>query len=250
MEGKKTLSATKKISGFLLAMIPLFGVIVPTIGFFYYFGHLSAFGLDTNAFPASLWDLWIYSFYASYELVLWSLKFMFLFGLVTVGLIVACIYFPILSRFVITLDKKGWIPKFLKTEIKFPAAENEFASCISCWLYTILKYLIATLMVLLLVFGVFYVLVKFGVLGEAKGKESIAKYQTSGCAGKTWSGCVSYTNPDNANDKSYSGLLVAASSSHIAIFDGGSVSVITRKPEYVLVRAYTPKKKEKVEKEK
>lgn len=238
MEEKKPLSVTRKSGAFLLAVLSSFGIIVPTIGFFYYFGYLGAFGLDNNIFPTSLWDLWKYSFHASYDLALGSIKYLFIILLITTVLAFSLVYLLIFSPYIYSLDKKGWIPQFLKKEIKIPFASTDLTSNVLRWLFICLKLLIMLLITIALLFGAFIALVKFGALGEAKGKEYIAKYKQSGCPGERWSYCIDYTNPNNSKAKSYSGLLVAASSTHIAIFDGGSVSVIPRNPEYVLTRGH------------
>jgi hypothetical protein len=66
------------------------------------------------------------------------------------------------------------------------------------------------------------------------------EYRENGCeAYGYWSRCVDYSDPTDPKAESYSGFLVTASSTYIAIFDGQGVSVIPRMPEYVLTRQLT-----------
>src|SRR5688572_17542384 len=145
MEEIKSPDIVQKIIAILLAVISCFGVIVPAIGFFYYLGYLSAFGLDTNIFPASLWDLWKYSFYASLELALGSMKYLFFVGLIAVGSIFTLIYLLILTPYFSYLGRRIPIAKFLKMEIKLPSTGTDSISNLLRWLYLSSKFLLSIL---------------------------------------------------------------------------------------------------------
>jgi hypothetical protein len=74
--------------------------------------------------------------------------------------------------------------------------------------------------------------------GKDYAQEFLNRYNKSGCTSEKWSNCVEYSNLNNPLGQSYSGMLVDASSTHIAIFNSEKISIIPRNPDYVLTRNY------------
>jgi hypothetical protein len=233
MEDNRSFNPVQKAIALFLTLISCFGILIPVTGFAYYFGYLGAFGLDTDSFPISLWDLWKNCVYAAIELALIVPKPLGILLVLILGLLTGFIYSLGLNSFAESLDEMGWIPKFLKKEISPSLPE---VNRISRWLLSNSKLPLVVFFFIFLLLIAFFAFVGLASLGGTKGKKDITSYHAFGCFGKTWESCVTYSNPNNPQSVSYNGLLFAASSTHIAILDGTGVSVIPRTSDYVLTR--------------
>jgi hypothetical protein len=239
MEEKKSLDTLQKIGGILLIVISVFGVVVPVIGFSYDYGYMLVFNIDSNIFPRSLWDLWKHSITVILE---WLKTVPFLligFAFMALTFIISLMFFLAAMQ---ALGRKFILRLARRTEAYFEKqlwALKDFYTGGRAYL----KSLLITGLSVLSILGFVYVFVLIPLdYGLNAGLMDKNDYDKSGCIRdgfiKYWSRCVDYANPNDPNAKAYSGLLVAASSTHIAIFDNNLINVIPRSPEYVLTRTY------------
>lgn len=229
------LETLQKIGGILLAIVAIFGAALPIAGFSFSLGYLSVFGMDADVFPRSIGDLWQYSYLMSLK---WLAPIIKAFGGITVLIILMLLAIISLCFILAILRKAGKLPLseekykalFGKVDLIFETIQifyDEFRG----FLHATLAGTTILLFFMLLLADPF-----------RQGKEIAQKilyyYNESGCASENWSSCVEYSNPNNPLARSYSGLLVSASSTHVAIFDSKKISIIPRNPDYVLTKTY------------
>jgi hypothetical protein len=239
MEEKKVLDSLQKIAAITLGFSSFLVICVPAIGFIYDLGYISTFGLDANLFPRVLSDLWQHSLRVSLELGIALLKQL---KPVLPFIAYAFLAIIIVFEFIAILGNKDKIRAFIQKDFKFPFIDDmKLTLALLNKIYLNPKYLLYLFLGIVLFVCLFYLLMKPGQIGVMHARHIMDKYKESGCVSEKWSYCVDYSSPNNPTAKSYSGLLVAASSTHIAIFDGKSVNVIPRSTGYVLTRTYKDK---------
>jgi hypothetical protein len=239
------LDILQKLGGILVVVFSIFAVCLPIAGFSVNLGYLSVFGIDNDLFPRSLVDLWQYSYLVSLKWLSFVIKpfltliYAYIAGMILLFLL-GCVLVVLRTAGKLPLTGNRYEAMFSKVGKFIESCEMFYGETRGVW------YMFLGLAVVLL--SIYLLLSEPFQAGQEFARKDFDRYHESGCAELGWSRCADYGSPNNPDDESYSGLLVAASSSHIAIFDGSSVSVIPRKPEYVLVKTYTPKEKEKPEK--
>lgn len=226
------LETAYKIGSILLAIVAIFGAALPIAGFSFSLGYLSNFGIDANTFPQSVGDLWQDSFMMA---ALWLSPLITLMGKMFLPAVI--IYFAVIS-ILAALTMTGKIPLSKETyQIYFGTQDRIFEAFKSVHLeFRSFTYTGVVLISTLLATAFF--LTHPYLKGKEYAQKSLDRHIESGCTSEKWSSCVDYSNPNNPLAKSYSGLLVSASSTHIAIFDGKNLSIIPRNSEYILTISY------------
>ena len=233
MKKKKSLDALHKIGGIVLVAVSIIAICLPIAGFSYNLGYLQVFGIDNNTFPRSVVDLWQYSYFISIK---WLAAILKPYKNIVMGLLAVIVILLLLGIVLVALRTVGIFPLSKKT---YKAIFGRFDAFIeSCEMFYdgIRNILYAFLVFVMVPIALYYLLIEPFQTGKEFGQKTLDYYIENGCAAESWSSCVNYFNPNNANSKYYNGLLVAASSTHIAIFRDNSVRVIPRNPEYVLVK--------------
>jgi hypothetical protein len=250
MEEKKSSDFLHKIGAALLAIVPILVLLPPIVGFSFNLGYLSVFGLDANTFPRSTIELWQYSYFVAFQwlaasakpyayiLVFYLLLFALLF-IIGVPLVILRVLgkLPLSNKkYKVLFDKKAFLGR-IDTFIE--SCEMLYDEAKGFWY--------GFLIVLLVPFILFLLLAQPYMSGNEFAQKVLNSYKESGCTKNTkngWASCVDYSSPNNPKAIPWNGLLIAASSTHIAIFDGNGINVIPRNSDYVLTRTYKGKEKE------
>lgn len=238
MKEKKSLDTLHKISSLLLALVSIFGIFVPIVGFSFDYGYMVVFGIDSNLFPRSLWDLWKHSFTIFEAFSFASFKYV---GDTLILIVVILVWAAWLLLFLLLaayfLRKTRLRRLIKKPDMKFLSGRLEvFKPALNFF-----RILLRTVIVVVGIVILFLIVYIPFMYGSNQAMSHGFEYKQLGCIADErtrWMNCVDYSNLNNPQAKSWRGLLVAASSTHIAIFDGNSVSVIPRTPEYVLTKEY------------
>lgn len=237
MEEMKSSSTIRVIGKILAAAIPILAIALPVAGFSFNLGYISVFGIDYDAFPRPVFEFWQYSYVIS---MFWLSEVLKTYSFLLRPIIYFLIVISMSGIALVVLRTNGVLPLSKKRYKEKLGKVDRFIESFDLVFDEIKSLLYWLAMITAVILSVYLLLADSYKRGRDFAQKALNYYNLSGCTANTkngWASCVSYSNPSNP-ERLYRGLLVAASSTHIAIFDGNGINVIPRNAEYVLTRAY------------
>lgn len=249
METIDSNSKGKSRSLSLVSLAGIIGVIAPgayLLGFRFYQGFVESYGIDVNHFPLRTPDVYIGAYTAVARMLIdtagwilsayvrlsnpWSLFFVFLSIVGAVGAVYLSIKMKKAGKF---SNLKVFLDKMRPLLERLHFKNNDLTKSVTyvvfpAYIAGILGYFVMAVAVL------WWVLPLFGYFaGQEFAEEQIADYRKNGCHLKkkmTWSTCVSII--DERGNEIQTGIVVAANTENIALFNKNGTYILQRKPEY------------------
>lgn len=222
------------------------------IGFFYYQGYMTGFGVAAENFPISAPDVYIYSYYAIGRLLLTVVNlvtkiFDYAASPPVFYWIITCFAFTVLATYGLLQERRPKLCRYCQYGIKafktfakwLHPKNNSFTKAIGINL--ILFYLICVLLAVLIYIGFFWWLFPWAAYsgGEDRANEEMVKFLAKGCQleeKKKWNTCSVVLN--EKNEVEHEGLFIAGNDKFFAFFNRNGSYVVPRKETHILKRRY------------
>jgi hypothetical protein len=224
-----------KLIPLLTAVIAVVGIIIPIAGFSFEQGYLSIFGISSESLPRDLNESWGQSFYIFLIALIFLYKNYLALCLWLLGVIS---FVAAVVIFIISFFEKEKLRNFFDKWEGISEQDGVVGNSIYVIknMYIDLKWLFNSLYFSFCVLLVALVLSIFPFNhGREVAQQHLDEFNTKKCEKEIWSQCVQIQDI-NSNIILQEGFLVAATSNHIALYDGSKTKVIPRLNSYSLVR--------------
>lgn len=250
-DGDEKKGASRRIALFLGIFV---GILTPAaylVGYSYYQGYLGAFGIDSDNFPVSSSDIYVFSYQAFGLLLLgigefclgligkfFSRSYAHISGLVFFSLVVV-VYFYLKILKIEMRIKYGWLSACINRIICFfDPGKNDLVK--SILMVGIFLYVFVVLMVLTGAFALFWWFIPLMAhhKGESMAMDRISVFVENGCGydkKENWNNCFQVL--DGNKKVVREGLLIGVNEKEIAMFEKNGSFIFQKTPDFVLVRS-------------
>lgn len=251
LDGNEKKGAGRRITYFFGIIV---GILTPAaylVGYSYYQGYLGAFGVDSDNFPVSSSDVYVFSYQAFGLLLLgvgefclvliskfFSKSYAHISGLVFFSLVIV-VYFYLKILKIEARVKGGLLSACVnRIVLFFNPGTNDLVK--SILMVSVFLYVLSVLMVLTGAFALFWWFIPLMAhhKGESIAMDRISVFVENGCGyykKEKWNNCFQVLDGDKKVIRE--GLLIGVNEKEIAMFEKNGSFIFQKKPEFVLVRS-------------